>query len=817
MDQILESHNNVIMCGDLNFDLLSQRSDVADYVNMIESNSCFILNSLDGQDFTFPSHRSILDHFVTNMMDETYHIKNNPSIADHHACLLLIRGTTEPPRRPITTMKHNPRIISALQNYLSRISNATLVQVHNAMKEIVTQNTFNVTLLKKIKLPWIDNETLNAMEQRNRLYLETKDPLIDDNEKQQRMAVFKRQKNEVTSMLRRKRNEFIQNHIQSSLSNPRRMWQVMKMILRKSTSNQNDGIPKTIETDDGHELRDQKQILNSMNKHFLEIGHKMNEQMECMNGNRPRTPQFLRTNSSSLILHDTNVHELSTIIKSLKDDAACGLDGISAKNLKRVTLELSKALMKPINDAMTRGDFPESFKEARIKALYKGKGSRKKCTNYRPISVLSNLSKIYEKLLYLRFNKFLTDNNIIAPTQFGFLAQSCTTTAAIHAISRIQQSLNDKMLTAAVFIDLAKAFDSVDHGLLLEKLNRVGIRGPAHAIIQNYLFARHQKVVANDTESDRGCIRFGVPQGSNLSSLLFIVYVNDCLLVPLNGHLQMYADDTIVIYSCTDPQQLHSQIEDDMNKLNNWMYDNYLSFNTDKTNYMLFKTSRQANVNLRPILVNNSNIKRTNSTKYLGLIIDEELNWGPHVQSLRKQLFPYLFVLRNTKYNLPKSNKKALYYAYIHSHLNYLISIWGYAQTALLKQLQVIQNKAIRSIFWQEYHTEGINTEGLRRRYSIPDLEQLRLIDSMTMIYKIKNNLIKNDIQLVTFEDIHGYNTRNKSNFVIPKTRLNLLYNSIFAKGLSQFNVLPTEVRSADNLQTFKKLLKTLAIRHNLS
>lgn len=536
-----------------------------------------------------------------------------------------------------------------------------------------------------------------------------------------------------------------------------------------------------------------------------------------MNNNKPRTQQFLLNNPGSIILHETDQRELYGIIRSLKNDAACGLDGISTKNLRILASELSTSLVRPLNDAMRNGVFPEAFKEARIRALYKGKGSRKKCTNYRPISVLSNVSKIYEKLLYLRFYEFLTDNNIIATSQFGFLAKSSTTTAAIHAISRIQQSMNDQKLTSAVFIDLAKAFDSVDHSLLLRKLERVGIRGTANKIIQNYLFARHQHIVANDISSNREYIRFGIPQGSNLSSLLFIVYVNDCLLLPLKGKMQMYADDTIIIYSCNDPIELHSQMESDLNELNNWMYDNYLSFNAEKTNYMIFRSSYQPDIILDPITINNTNIMPTESTRYLGLMIDRCLKWDIHVRSLKGQLFPYLFVLRNTKYNLPKSNKKALYYSYVHSHLNYLISIWGYANDTHLRQLQVIQNKAIRSLFWQEYHSEGISTEGLLKRYGIPNVAQLRLIDSMTTIYKIRNNLIRNNITLTTFQDVHNYNTRNRSNFIIPRTRTNLLYNSIFAKGLSQFNVLPQEIKNANNLVTFKRLLKTLIIAQNLT
>lgn len=255
-------------------------------------------------------------------------------------------------------------------------------------------NTFNVTLRKKVKLPWIDNETLRAMELRNHLYDETRDPQINDVQRQQKMEAFRRQKNVVTAMLRRKRNEFIENHVQASLHNSRKMWQVMKMILRKNVSNQNDGLPKSIETDGGDEIQDPREILNEMNKHFVEIGCKLNEQMKALNNDKPRTPQFLFENRDSILLHDTDQGELYKIIRSLKNDAACGLDGISSKNLRTLASELSSSLVRPINEAMRNGTFPEAFKEARVRALYKGKGSRKKCTNYRPISILSNVSKI---------------------------------------------------------------------------------------------------------------------------------------------------------------------------------------------------------------------------------------------------------------------------------------------------------------------------------------------------------------------------------------------------------------------------------------
>lgn len=228
---------------------------------------------------------------------------------------------------------------------------------------------------------------------------------------------------------------------------------------------------------------------------------------------------------------------------------------------------------------------------------------------------------------------------------------------------------------------------------------------------------------------------------------------------------------------------------------------------------MIFTPSGQQQVNVPPILVNGTPIDRTHVYTYLGLTIDSDLKWTSHVHSLRNQLYPYLFVLRNTRYSLPISTKRSLYFSYIHSHLNYLISIWGYASPSRTNMLQIMQNKAIRSLFWQEYRTGVLNTEGLLRKYGIPNIRQLQTIDSLTMIFKIKHNIVRNDINLPTFESIHGYDTRNRGDFVLPRSRLNLLHNSIFASGLAQYNRLPQDVKRETELFNFKKALKAHILR----
>ena len=249
-------------------------------------------------------------------------------------------------------------------------------------------------------------------------------------------------------------------------------------------------------------------------------------------------------------------------------------------------------------------------------------------------------------------------------------------------------------------------------------------------------------------------------------------------------------------------------MQEDMLKLNDWLYNNELEINVRKTKYMLFNVQRSTTFNLPPILINRTEMERTVEIRYLGLIIDENLHFSGHINRARNLIAPIVITLRQTKYLIPQQTKISIYYAYVHSRLQYLISIWGYSATSRLRTLQVIQNRAVRNIFWNEYAQDDIDTEALFAMHKILNVTQLIRYESLMTIFKIKNNLLKTGILFERFSDIHNYNTRNRENFRLPTVRTSLMNNSLTSRGLSWYNSLPQDLRTCTQLRQFKYLLK---------
>jgi hypothetical protein len=442
------------------------------------------------------------------------------------------------------------------------------------------------------------------------------------------------------------------------------------------------------------------------------------------------------------------------------------------------------------------------------------KSGDKKCPdNYRPISIITSFSKIFEKLIYSRLRSFYEKNNFFHKHQYGFMPNSSTVSAALQLVEGIRASMNERLFTGAIFIDVSKAFDCVDHQILLAKLYKSGIRGSFHKLMTSYMSGRLQKVCLNGSESENGSINFGVFQGTILGPLLFLVYINDLLHLPLKGQIQLYADDVALLYSSQGCDDMYEMMQHDLNIIENWFYDNRLTANGLKTKLIIFKHPKKILSSSRTLFLGGQTVERVSEIRYLGLILDSRLTWYPHIDHIKSKIVPFVGILSKLKYYVPKHIRMQVYYAHIYSHISYLNPIWGGACKYKLKELERLVNKAVRSVFFEDYNQPNTHTVDLYSKNKLLSVKILCEYESVLLVHRLKHNTIRNDIFLPTNRETHNYNTRARNDFHLSRINNEFGRRGVHHNGILSYNHLPPHLKSISNYDLFKREVK----RHMLA
>ena len=642
--------------------------------------------------------------------------------------------------------------------------------------------------------PWMNSDIRKEMRKRDRLYRRVKMGHVET------LADYKRSRNKVVSLIRKSKVEQEQ-HIVDSLSTERSSSKTWWQSLRRLQGcKQQTPIPPLIVN--GQICTDAKQKADVFNNYF--VSQSSLDQSRVWHPGQPPPSPFT--------ISDLNIteHDVFKIVSSLDLGKATGPDGIGNKLLREAAPCISGVLARLFQLSIDKGCFPDSWKIAQVVPLHK-KDELTNPNNYRPVSLLPCISKVFEKLVFNHVHQYLRDNNLITEKQSGFSPGDSTINQLINVCHNIYSAFDNGDEVIGVFLDFSKAFDTVWHEGLLFKLERVGIKGKLLSWFKSYLTGRKQRVVINSEISDVKSLESGVPQGSVLGPLLFLVYIND-IVDNIQSDCYLFADDTSLFETVKkDIHRATNVVNQDLSKINQWCRKWLIKINATKTKSMLFSRKRQPTVPL-PLYLNNELVANVVVHKHLGIVLSKSLDWHDHIIYICSKASSRIRAWKSVQYKLSRKHMENCINLFVYPLLDYGDILYDNCKQSDKNELRDVHLAAGRAILGAKTHTSH---EYLYKELGWQPLQQRRDIHKTCKMYDIVQGHTPAYLRRNLPRRFEGRGTRSTAaeHFVLYYCKTEFFRNSFYPTGVKLYNSLDTESKSTLSRNSFKvKMKRTLKL-----
>lgn len=705
----LNDLDNVYFLGDFNIDLLKVNQHRDDFLFLFSSfgfealvNSptrvCNNSSSCIDNIFVRCNHRILRNHC------DVYEL----NITDHSLLYLSVGGLKLSKVSPVTTTLS---LISyaALNDLLLRENWEHVLSMDDAsasfslfiqkLQDMILTCSFVPTpgnFHRKLK-PWISNSLLRDISVKNKLYKRLKKHPNDTKLKNQYKIACKL----IRSRVAAEKMAYYNERFKMAKGDGRAQWRLINELTGRgvSTSTSIDKISYN-----NNVYTSSIDIANCLNNFFISTPGILVDKLNIPVNSTSNTTSSNHYSHGFFIFPATGSEVLRTI-QNLQNNKSKSYDSITTDCVKKIAFNLVDILTILINRCFETGTFPDCLKIAVIVPIHK-KGSRSDPNNYRPISLLSIFSKIIEKLLKSRLESFLNRENILSTDQYGFIRGRCTEDAITTLVDEISLGANKGECVGAIFLDLTKAFDTVSHSKLLEILSCVGINGIGYEIFESYLTNRRQSVRLNGGLSDFGVLEYGVPQGTVLGPILFLIYLNNLLKLNLTCRILAYADDLVLVFRGETWSEVSAKMDVDLRSVRLWLDEHSLLISSKSRVVRFFLPSNghdtlPCHSSLCTGICGEAciNIPLVDEVTYLGVTIDSRLTWKPHICRVKDSLAPIIANAFQIGKFCPRDVARSFYFACVQSRLQYGLTTWGNALPTSFKSIEMVQRTAIRALF----------------------------------------------------------------------------------------------------------------------